>query len=46
MNPSAPTTTAFDAVVIGAGAGGLAAAAHLVAAGRKVLVAERLGRRL
>lgn len=34
----------FDAVVIGAGAGGMAAAAHLVAAGKKVLVAERLDR--
>lgn len=34
----------FDAVVIGAGAGGMAAAARLVAAGKKVLVAERLDR--
>jgi phytoene desaturase len=34
----------FDAVIIGAGAGGLSAAARLVAAGRKVLVAERLDR--
>lgn len=31
---------AFDAIVIGAGAGGLSAAARLVAAGRKVLVVE------
>jgi phytoene desaturase len=38
----------FDAVVIGAGAGGLSSAARLVAAGKKVLVAEsrdRLGGR-
>jgi phytoene desaturase len=38
----------FDAVIIGAGAGGLSAAARLVAAGKKVLVAEsrdRLGGR-
>ncbi len=34
----------FDAVVIGAGAGGMAAAARLVAAGKKVLIAERLNR--
>jgi phytoene dehydrogenase-like protein len=34
----------YDAVIIGAGAGGLTAAARLVAAGRKVLVAERLDR--
>jgi len=34
----------FDAVIIGAGAGGLSAAARLVAAGKKVLVAERLDR--
>lgn len=34
----------YDAVIIGAGAGGLSAAARLTAAGRKVLVAERLGR--
>lgn len=37
-------TIRYDAVVIGAGAGGLSAAARLVAAGKKVLVAERLGR--
>lgn len=39
---------AFDAVIIGAGAGGMSAAAHLVAAGRKVLLVEsqdRLGGR-
>ncbi len=36
-------TIRYDAVVIGAGAGGLSAAARLVAAGKKVLVAERLG---
>ncbi|MDP9920511.1 phytoene dehydrogenase-like protein [Variovorax boronicumulans] len=34
----------YDAVVIGAGAGGLSVAARLVAAGKKVLVAESLGR--
>jgi len=34
----------YDAVIIGAGAGGLCAAARLAAAGRKVLVAERLNR--
>ncbi|RYX91452.1 MAG: NAD(P)/FAD-dependent oxidoreductase [Comamonadaceae bacterium] len=34
------STTTYDAVVIGAGAGGLCAAARLVAAGRKVLVVE------
>ncbi len=36
--------TVYDAVVIGAGAGGLSAAARLVAAGRQVLVVESLGR--
>lgn len=34
----------YDAVIIGAGAGGMAAAVHLVAAGKKVLIAERLNR--
>jgi phytoene dehydrogenase-like protein len=34
----------YDAVVIGAGAGGMSAAARLAAAGKKVLLAERLGR--
>ncbi len=34
------STTTYDAVVIGAGAGGLCAAARLVAAGKKVLVVE------
>src|SRR5690606_24375278 len=34
----------YDAVVIGAGAGGMSAAARLVAAGKKVLLAERLDR--
>jgi phytoene dehydrogenase-like protein len=34
----------YDAVIIGAGAGGLCAAARLVAAGKRVLVAESLGR--
>ncbi|HVZ44204.1 MAG TPA: FAD-dependent oxidoreductase [Ramlibacter sp.] len=37
-------TLHYDAIVIGAGAGGLTAAARLVAAGKKVLVAERLDR--
>ncbi|WP_234195607.1 phytoene desaturase family protein [Pseudacidovorax sp. NFM-22] len=42
------TQPQFDAIVIGAGAGGMSAAAHLVAAGRKVLIVEsqdRLGGR-
>ena len=39
-----PYPARYDAVVIGAGAGGLCAAARLVAAGKKVLVAERLER--
>jgi phytoene desaturase len=43
LTTSTPTGR-YDAVVIGAGAGGLCAAARLVAAGRKVLVAERLDR--
>jgi phytoene desaturase len=43
MNDSA-STTRYDAVVIGAGAGGMSAAARLAAAGRKVLLVERLGR--
>lgn len=34
----------YDAVVIGAGAGGMTAAARLVAQGRRVLLVERLGR--
>ena len=34
----------YDAVVIGAGAGGMTAAARLAAAGRKTLIIERLGR--
>lgn len=34
----------YDAVVIGAGAGGMTAAARLAAKGRKVLLVERLGR--
>jgi phytoene desaturase len=41
-NTSSPAR--YDAVIIGAGTGGLSAAARLVAAGRKVLVAERLER--
>lgn len=41
-----PTSTPlrYDAVVIGAGAGGMSAAARLVAAGKKVLLTERLDR--
>lgn len=38
------TTARYDAVIIGAGAGGLSAAARLAAAGKSVLVAERLDR--
>jgi phytoene dehydrogenase-like protein len=38
------TSSNFDAVVIGAGAGGMCAAARLVAAGKKVLLTERLDR--
>lgn len=34
----------FDTLILGAGAGGLSAAARLVAAGQKVLVVERLDR--
>ena len=48
MTPSPTTPQTFDAVVIGAGAGGMSAAAYLVAAGRKVLLVEsqdRLGGR-
>ncbi len=49
MPPEIPTDfDRFDTIVIGAGAGGLTAAARLVAAGRKVLVveaADRLGGR-
>jgi phytoene desaturase len=40
MTDSTVSASRFDAVVIGAGAGGLCAAARLVAAGKKVLVAE------
>ena len=43
MNAQA-STDRYDAVIIGAGAGGLCAAARLVAAGKRVLVAECLGR--
>ena len=38
------TTARYDAVVLGAGAGGMSAAARLTAAGRKVLLVERLNR--
>ena len=38
------TPARFDAVVIGAGAGGMSAAARLTAAGKKVLLVERLNR--
>lgn len=44
MTATATHPTTYDAIVIGAGAGGLSAAARLVAAGKKVLVAESLGR--
>ncbi len=44
MNVSTPHPTVYDAVIIGAGAGGLSAAARLVAAGKKVLVTEQLHR--
>lgn len=40
MNPTGSPSTAYDVAIIGAGAGGLCAAARLVAAGRKVLVVE------
>lgn len=40
----ATTTHRYDAVVMGAGAGGMSAAARLVAAGKKVLLVERLDR--
>ena len=43
MNQSMHPTT-FDALILGAGAGGLSAAANLVAAGKRVLVVERLDR--
>jgi len=38
------TTTRYDAVIIGAGAGGMSAAARLTAAGKTVLLVERLNR--
>lgn len=44
MNAPTSNPARYDAVIIGAGAGGLSAAARLVAAGKKVLVAERLDR--
>jgi len=48
MTSTTNTHHSYDVVVIGAGAGGMSAAAHLVAAGRKVLLVEsqdRLGGR-
>ena len=44
MNSNQTETPIYDAVVIGAGAGGLCAAARLVAAGKKVLLVESLNR--
>jgi len=44
MNATVIHPMTYDAIVIGAGAGGLSAAARLVAAGKKVLVTERLDR--
>jgi phytoene dehydrogenase-like protein len=44
MTPSTSAPLYYDTVVIGAGAGGMCAAARLVAAGKKVLLAERLER--
>ncbi|MEY4653038.1 MAG: hypothetical protein RI884_1619 [Pseudomonadota bacterium] len=38
------STARYDAVVIGAGAGGMSAAARLTAAGKKVLLVERFNR--
>ena len=38
------TYAQYDAIVVGAGAGGMTAAARLVAAGKKVLIIERDGR--
>ena len=37
-------TARYDAVVIGAGAGGMSAAARLTAAGKRVLLVERMNR--
>jgi phytoene desaturase len=48
MTAATDTSHRYDVVVIGAGAGGMSAAAHLVAAGRSVLLVEsqdRLGGR-
>jgi phytoene dehydrogenase-like protein len=44
MTQENSTDTVYDVVVLGAGAGGLCAAARLVAAGKKVLVVESKGR--
>ncbi|MEO8300017.1 MAG: FAD-dependent oxidoreductase [Burkholderiales bacterium] len=44
MSETSAVTSSYDAIVIGAGAGGLTAAARLTAAGKKVLVVEAMGR--
>ncbi len=41
--PNPPLESRYDVAIIGAGASGLSAAAHLIAAGKKVLILESLG---